>query len=166
MLQQMGANLDDAPGKDTEHPWRVGTHRGQRGHLGQQVAGVIGFGLTAHTDHPQGRHRQDQPLSLGPLRIGHLGVVPLPASSFEIFEPLLDPPRRRYQMTSLVCGGRSVSSRQGCPEPSSQRASKVPVTGCPLKPCTDPCQAVPGRGTTAVSGCQAEPRRNGNSPPN
>ena len=50
-----------------------------------------GIGLPAHAHDPQRGHRDRQPEPLGTLRIGHLGLMPLPSSPFGIFKSPFDP---------------------------------------------------------------------------
>ena len=50
-----------------------------------------GVGLAAHTDGPQGGDRQSSPEALGPGRVEHLGLLPMPPTPFAVFEPTLDP---------------------------------------------------------------------------
>ena len=48
-------------------------------------------GTTPYAEQPQRRHRDGQPQSLGPLGVFHSRVLPLPATSLAVLEPLLDP---------------------------------------------------------------------------
>ena len=78
------------------------------------------LGLRADTDGPQGGNREGQPQALCPGRIEHLGLLPVPAAPFAVFEA-----RSPYHATSAADGGRSVSTNHGSRYPASQRASSV-----------------------------------------
>src|SRR5262249_32057631 len=49
------------------------------------------LGTTPDAQHPPSRYCDGQPQSLGPFWVFHSRVLPLPASSLAVLEPLLDP---------------------------------------------------------------------------
>jgi hypothetical protein len=57
----------------------------------RRLGGLGGLGVAPHPNRPQGGDGEHQPEAAGPGRVGHLGLVPLPAAALEVLETGLDP---------------------------------------------------------------------------
>ena len=89
-----------------------------------ELAGIVSSAspptLSSHN-----RHSDGQPQACGPLRLAHVGALPLPAGAFGILKPCSIQARNPYQQVVLASGSRSVRSNHGSLYPASQQASSV-----------------------------------------
>ena len=118
---------------------------GQRVEIGN---GQHGFGLTTHADHPEHGDRHGQPEAFGPARMGHFGLLPMPAAPFGVFVAGLDPCPQ-----AIPCHIGPLRRHVGHDQPrifvalvpaGQQRTCQLPLLGGKTPNRSGP--ALPGRG--------------------
>src|ERR1051325_10736081 len=92
MFEQSHQNATEASGEHTAFAPALGTHLLA---LPAVRCCLLGLGCCLRTapnpQQPQGRNCDGQPQSLGPLRVFHPRMLPLPTTPFAVLDPLLDP---------------------------------------------------------------------------
>ena len=82
-------------GEEAEPKEACATGRRARAAAGGEIAddghGEILFKRVTGADDPQGGDGERELEALGPRRIDHTGVLPLPAAALDHFEPVLNP---------------------------------------------------------------------------
>ena len=143
-----------AMAEDADQPPTPALLPGRTGHGRKRGERKVSFRFAAHGQHPPGGEGESQPEACCPVRIGHPGVLPLPAAPLDFFETLFDPGAQPVP-TGVGGLGRQIGEEQ--PRrlmPGAPIGQQGAVQACffPANAVPRPCHRRPTTGTQWVNG--------------